>query len=204
MNKPLVLVLLIGAGIASALVVAALVFGAWLFSNATVDPVPARVEEHEGFEGPLAGRWRAVRGGFTGDQALLPSDAALDERWPAGSVVELLLEADGRYRFTHVEASGTGLLAKKSLVREEGRFVREGAALVLTPTSGVSIQRLGGERSTPPFTVTPPRRYALSSRVMEFPGPPGASPQVKVGLALRGPCLAGPGECRWELEHDDG
>lgn len=197
---PAVLLIVIAIVIVSCLVVGALAFGALTLAGATVDPIPTKVVERPGFDGELTGRWRQRQGGFTGDEALLPSDAALTEKWPVGSVVELVLEADGRYRFTAVEASGSGVLTTKSLTREEGRWERDELSLSLTATSGVSVKRVGGDRTSSGLEASPLRRYQLTTRVMESAGTPGASPLVTEGLRLTGPCLRGPGECSWEFE----
>ncbi|MDP3232815.1 MAG: hypothetical protein Q8N26_08565 [Myxococcales bacterium] len=202
MNKkvPTVLLTVIAFVIVSCLVVGALAFGALRLAGATIDPIPTKVVERPGFDGELAGRWRQRQGGFTGDEALLSSDAALAEKWPVGSVVELVLEADGRYRFTTVEASGSGVLTTKSLTREEGRWERDELSLSLTATSGVSVKRVGGDRTSSVLEPSPLRRYQLKTRVMESAGTPGASPLVTEGLRLTGPCLRAPGECTWEFE----
>ena len=197
---PAVLLIVIALVIASCLVVGALAFGALTLAGATVDPIPTKVVERPGFDGELTGRWRQRQGGFTGDEALLSSDAALTEKWPVGSVVELVLEADGRYRFTAVEASGSGVLTTKSLTREEGRWERDELSLSLTATSGVSVKRVGGDRTSSVLEASPLRRYQLTTRVMESAGTPGASPLVTEGLRLTGPCLRASGECSWEFE----
>ncbi|MDP3503304.1 MAG: hypothetical protein Q8S33_23420 [Myxococcales bacterium] len=202
MNKkvPAVLLTVIAIVIVSCLVVGALAFGALRLAGATIDPIPTKVVERPGFDGELAGRWRQRQGGFTGDEALLSSDAALTEKWPVGSVVELVLGADGRYRFTTVEASGSGALTTKSLTREEGLWERDELSLSLTATSGVSVKRVGGDRTSSVLEPSPLRRYQLKTRVMESAGTPGASPLVTEGLRLTGPCLRAPGECTWEFE----
>lgn len=197
---PAVLLIVIALVVVSCLVVGALAFGALTLAGATVDPIPTKVVERAGFDGELAGRWRQRSGGFTGDEALVPSDAALADKWPSGSVVELLLEADGRYRFTAVEASGSGVLTTKTLVREEGRWARDERSLSLTAQSGVSVKRVGGDRTSSASGPSALRRFQLTTRVMESAGAPGASPLVTEGLRLTGPCLAAPGECSWDFE----
>jgi hypothetical protein len=197
---PAVLLIVIGLVAVSCLVVGALVFGALTLANATVEAVPTKVVERAGFDGALTGRWRRRAGGLTGDEALLPSDAALGETWPSGSVVELVLETDGRYRFTAVEAAGGGVLSTKTLLREEGRWERDELSLSLTAQSGVSVKRGGGERTSSALPASEPRRYQLSTRVMESAGTPGASPLVIEGVRLTGPCLQAPGECTWDFE----
>lgn len=197
---PAVMLIVIALVIGSCVVVGALAFGALRLAGATVDPIPTKVLERPGFDGELTGRWRQRAGGFTGDEALIPSDAELTEKWPAGSVVELALEPDGRYRFTTVEASGSGLLTTKTLTREEGRWERDELSLSLTALSGVSVKRVGGDRTSSSQEASPLRRYQLTTRVMESAGTPGASPLVTEGLRLTGPCLQAPGECTWEFE----
>ena len=194
------MLIVIALVIACCVVVGALAFGALKLAGATVDAIPTKVVERPGFDGELTGRWRQRAGGFTGDEALLPSDAALTEKWPVGSVVELALEPDGRYRFTAVEASGSGVLTTKSLTREEGRWERDELSLSLTALSGVSVKRVGGDRTSSVSEASPLRRYQLTTRVMESAGTPGASPLVTEGLRLTGPCLRAPGECTWEFE----
>jgi len=197
---PAVLLVVIALVVVSCLVVGALAYGALSLAGATVDPIPTKVVERPGFDGELVGRWRQRSGGFTGDEALLPHDAALGDKWPSGSVVELVLEPDGLYRFTAIEASGTGLLTTKTLVREEGRWERDELSLSLTAQSGVSVKRVGGERTSSALEAVPLRRFQLTTRVMESAGTPGASPLVTEGLRLTGPCLRAPGECSWTFE----
>lgn len=160
---PAVLLIVIGLVAVSCLVVGALAFGALTLANATVDPVPTKVVERAGFDGALTGRWRRRAGGLTGDEALLPSDAALGEKWPSGSVVELVLETDGRYRFTAVEASGGGVLSSKTLLREEGRWERDELSLSLTAQSGVSVKRVGAERTSSALPASEPRGSQVSA-----------------------------------------
>lgn len=194
------LLILMAVAVGAAVVVGALVVGALFLSGARVEPIATKVVEQPGFDGELSGRWRQRRGGFTGDEARLPSDAALTEKWPPGSVVELLLKPGGAYRFTSVEASGTGVLATKALVRDEGRWTADGHTLTLTVEAGVTVKRVSADRTATSRAPAGPQRYALSSLLKESPGTPGASPAVTTGLRLRGPCLSGPGGCTFDLE----
>ena len=150
MNKKVlvVIIVIIAFVITSCLVVGALGVGALTLAGASVEPIPTKVMEQPGFDGELAGRWRQRSGGFTGDEALIPSDSPLTDPWPSGTVVELVLEADGGYRFTFVEASGSGLLTTKTLVREEGLWEHDALSLSLTAQSGVSVKRVAGERTS--------------------------------------------------------
>lgn len=188
--------------VAAVLLAACLVVGGAAFfllrlGDATVPQVPMRTRSEQGFDGPLEGTWQQRTGGFTGVEA--QADGSLGEKWPPGSVVELKLEP-GAYRLTLVEASGSGVHASKKLVRERGRWSREGDELVLTPASGEHVTRENAERSEHPFTVTGPRRYRLETRVAESDGPPGASPVTTETLRVVGPCVPDGSECTWDFD----
>lgn len=184
------------------LVLGAVVFGVLRLSDVAVEPVPARTSVQPGFAGPLEGTWRQLRGGFTGVEASVASDGALGEKWPAGSVVELVLSPDGRYRFTFVEATGTGLHSTKQLVREEGAWTRQGDTLTLTAETGVRVTRAGGDRRSTPLEPGA-HPYRLATRLDEWDGPAGATPVARKGLRLSGPCpQARDTACEWDLEQE--
>lgn len=193
---PIVLIVA-GVLVAACLVAGGVAFFLLRIGDATVAPVPTRASVQSGFDGTLEGTWQQRTGGFTGVEA--SSDGTLGEKWPPGSVVELTLEKE-TYRLTMVEASGSGMNASKKLVREEGRWSREGDGLLLTPASGLHVTREHAERHEHPFTVTPPRRYRLETRVLEADGPPGASPVTTEKLRLVGPCIPEGGECAWDFD----
>jgi|JI10StandDraft_1071094.scaffolds.fasta_scaffold167482_2 hypothetical protein len=199
--KSVMPIVIIVAGI---LVAACLVAGGAAFfllpmRDATLTPIPTRASVQPGFDGALEGTWQQRTGGFTGVE--VNSDGTLGEKWPPGSVVELKLEAQA-YRLTIVEASGSGMNASKKLVREEGQWSREGDALMLTPAKGLHVTRENAERREHAFTVTPPRRYRLETRVLETDGPPGASPVTTEALRLVGPCVPDGSECVWDFDLD--
>jgi hypothetical protein len=189
----LLLVACLGVGVAVLLIVR--------LGGASVPAIPTRVSVEPGFDGALDGAWRQLRGGFTGVEAA--ADPALKEHWPPGSVVDLVLEPDGAYRFTLVEASGNGINATALMVREAGRWRREGDVLELAPASGLHVTRSSGERREHPFVVTARRRYRLQTRVSEGDGPVGAAPATTEGLRLSGPCVpSGGAECSWDLDRE--
>lgn len=186
-----------GVLVAACLVAGGAAFFLLRLGDATVAPIPTRASVQPGFDGALEGTWQQRTGGFTGVEA--SSDGTLGEKWPPGSVVELKLEGDG-YRLTLVEASGSGMNASKKLVREEGRWSREGDTLILTPAKGLHVTREHAERTEHAFVVTPPRRYRLETRVLEADGPPGASPVTTEALRLVGPCPPDGAECTWDFD----
>lgn len=198
------LLLVAGLFLVSCLVLGALVFGALKLSGTTVDPIPSKTSVQPGFDGPLEGTWRQLRGGFTGVEASEPDDSALSSKWPQGSVVELVLSAGGRYRFTFVEAVGSGVTATKTLVRETGAWTQQGDALDLTVEKALEVRRTGsGQRSAQPLASGATRRYRVETRITETDGPPGASPVVRESLRLSGPCPQAPAsECQWDLEQE--
>lgn len=193
---PIVLIVA-GVLVAACLVAGGLAFFVLRIGDATVAPIPTRASVQRGFDGALEGTWQQRTGGFTGVE--VNSDGTLGEKWPPGSVVELKLE-QGTYRLTVVEASGSGLNASKKLVREEGSWSRESDALILTPAKGLHVTREHAERREHVFTVTPPRRYRLETRVLEGDGPPGASPVTTEALRLVGPCVPDGSECVWDFD----
>lgn len=197
------ILLVAGLFLVSCLVLGALVFGALKLSDAAIAPIPSRTEVQPGFDSPLEGTWRQVRGGFTGVEASEPDDSPLTAKWPAGSVVELIFSAAQRYRLTFVEATGSGVTATKTLVRETGSFNQQGEVLDLTVEKALRVRRAGGSRDSQPLPEGATHRYRLETRVTESDGPPGASPVVREGLRLTGPCpWAAETECQWDLEQE--
>lgn len=202
MNKvPTMLLLVAGLFLVSCLVLTALVFGALKLSDAAVAPIPSRTSVQPGFDSPLEGTWRQLRGGFTGVEASEPDDSALSAKWPQGSVVELVLSPGARYRFTFVEATGSGVTATKTLVRETGTWAQQGEVLDLTVDKALQLSRSGsGQHRAQQLPTGATRRYRLETRLTETDGPPGASPVVHESLRVTGPCPQAPAtECQWDL-----
>jgi hypothetical protein len=199
-NKgPTVLLVVSAILVVSCLVLGVVAFGVWRLADVAVEPAPARTVVQPGFTGPLEGTWRALRGGFTGVEASVPSDDALGEKWPPGSVVELVLSPGARYRFTFVEATGSGVHATKTLVREEGVWAQQGDTLTLTAESGVRVTRAGGDRRSTPLAPGA-RTYRLATRIEEWDEP---APAAQKRLRLVGPCPHAPDAvCEWDLERD--
>lgn len=193
---PIVLVVLV-LGVGACLLVgwALLRVGA-----AATEPVPSSVEL-EDFDGELGGRWRAVEGGFTGDEAETPLDADLSAQWPTGSVVELSILQDGRYQLTEVRSTGSGPSLDRILHREEGRWSLAAGVLTLNVERGTVVRRHHGERTASP--VEPRQRtFGLKARVAETAGAPGASPTTTEELQLSGDCVVGGGRCEHRLSLD--
>lgn len=181
--------------IAAVLAVSCLVLGGlalFFFVGVPTIDEPQDVSVSPGFSGPLAGRWRAQRGGFTGVQTQTPLSSELGDRWPPGAAIELLLEADGTYTLTLVRAN-SGTPASRALAREEGSWRQQGGMLVVEPTSGTLVSRLGPDRSERPLSTTP-RRYQLSTVT------PTAGGTAR--LRLEGPALEGfvTIDGSWDLE----
>lgn len=167
--------------------------------SASMEPPPVQLTTKPGFDGELVDRWRQRRGGFTGDEALIPLDHDLSAQWPNGSVVQLTL-GGGDYELTVVEASGSGTLLSKKLYRESGTWSQASqTTMTLTPTKATLVIREHGERTSRPAS-TSPRTYAMSSRITERGGQPGASPATTEALILEGPCVTTGGTCTWEFE----
>lgn len=163
-------------------------------------PIPTSVEVRA-FEGELGGRWRAVEGGFTGDEAETSLDADLSAQWPNGSVLELSIFQDGRYQLTQVTSTGTGPSLDRILHREEGRASLSAGVLTLNVERGTVVRRHHGERTSSPIEPRQ-RTFMVKTRVTEAAGPPGASPITTEQLQLSGDCVVGPGRCEQLLSSE--
>ncbi|MBL8920455.1 MAG: hypothetical protein JNJ54_16445 [Myxococcaceae bacterium] len=198
------LLLVAGLFLVSCLVLSALVFGALKLADTSVAPIPSSTTVQPGFDGPLEGTWRQLRGGFTGVEASEPDDSALTSKWPPGSVVELSFSPGQRYRFTFVEATGSGVTSTKTLVREAGAWAQQGEVLDLTVEKALEVRRWGsGKHSAQQLPSGATRRFRLETRITESDGPAGAAPVVREGLRLTGPCPWAPDTgCQWDLEQE--